>query len=76
MNLPAEVEGRKAVVLARDAEGRPIRSQALHLPAPVVPEESSAAYDANGALVMTLRKQVTAQDAKPTRSRSGDPLTA
>jgi hypothetical protein len=64
--------GRKAVVLARDAEGRAIHSQAVRLPAPVVEEGSSADYDADGALVMTLRKQATAQDAGPT----GDPEAA
>ena len=67
---PGSVEvrfvGRKAVVLARDAEGRAIRSQPLRLPAPVVEEGSSADYDADGALVITLRKQATAQDAAPT----------
>jgi len=57
--------GRKAVVLARDAEGRTIRSQPLRLPDPVVEEGSSADYDADGALVMTFRKLATAQDAGP-----------
>jgi hypothetical protein len=64
--------GRKAVVLARDAEGRAIRSQPLRLPEPVVEEGSSADYYADGALVVTLRKQATAQDAGPT----GDPEAA
>jgi hypothetical protein len=68
---PGSVEvrfaGRKAVVLARDAEGRAIHSQPLQLPEPVVEEGSSADYDADGALVMTLRKQATAQDAGRTR---------
>jgi hypothetical protein len=63
---------RKTVVLARDAEGRSIRSQLVRLPEPVVEEGSSADYDADGALVMTLRKQATAQDAEPT----GDPRAA
>ena len=67
---PGSVEirfaGRKAVVLAHDAEGRGIRSQPLRLPAPLVEEGSSADYDADGALVITLRKQATAQDAGPT----------
>src|SRR6266436_2454259 len=67
---PGSVElrfaGGKAVVLAHDAEGRAIRSQPLRLPAPVVEEGSSADYDADGALVITLRKQATAQDAGPT----------
>jgi len=52
---PGSVEvrfaGRKAVVLARDAEGRAIRSQPLRLPA---------------AVLLTLRKHATAQDARPT----------
>lgn len=78
---PGSVEvrfaGRKAVVLARDAEGRAIRSQPLRLPAAVVEEGSSADYDADGALVMTLRKQATAQDAGAyARPGSGGPLTA
>jgi HSP20 family molecular chaperone IbpA len=58
--------GRKAVVLARDAASRAIRSQPLRLPAHVVEEGSSADYDADGALVITLRKQATARDAGPT----------
>jgi len=67
---PGSVEvrfaGRKAVVLARDAEGRAIRSQPLRLPAPVLEEGSSADYDTDGALLLTLRKHATAQDARPT----------
>ena len=73
---PGSVEvrfaGRKAVVLARDAEGRALRSQPVRLPEPVVEEGSSADYDADGALVVTFRKQATAQDAGPT----GDPEAA
>src|SRR2546426_1075765 len=69
---PGSVEvrfaGRKAVVLARDAEGRAIRSQPLRLPAHVVEEGSSADYDADGALVITFLKQATAQDARGTGS--------
>ena len=67
---PGSVEvrfaGHKTVVLARDAEGRAIRSQSLHLPEPVTEEGSSAGYDADGALVLTLRKQPTAHAAAPT----------
>ena len=67
---PGSVEvrfaGRKAVVLARDAEGRAIRSQPFRLPEPVVEEGSSADDYVDGALVVTLRKQATAQDAGPT----------
>ena len=66
---PGSVEirfaGRETVVLARDADGRRIRSQPLRLPELVVEEGSSAGYDADGALVMTLRKQTAAQDAGP-----------
>ena len=63
-SVEVRFSGRKMVVLARDAEGRPIRSQSLRLSEPVVEEGSSAEYDADGALVMTLRKQATA--ARPT----------
>jgi HSP20 family molecular chaperone IbpA len=67
---PGSVEvrfaGRKAVVMARDAKGRAIRSQRLRLPAPVVEEGSSADYEADGALVITLRKEPTAPGAAPT----------
>ena len=67
---PGSVEvrfaGHKVVVLARDAKGRAIRSQPLRLPAPVVEEGASADYEADGALVITLRKQATAQGTGPT----------
>jgi HSP20 family molecular chaperone IbpA len=63
---------RKAVVLARDAEGRPIRSRSLRLPAPVVEDGASADYDDQDALVMTLPKQATAQVPAP----AGDPEAA
>ena len=56
-------------MLARDAEGRAIRSQPLRLPAAVLEEGSSADYDTDGALLLTLRKHATAHDAGPT----GDP---
>ncbi len=66
---PGSVEfrfaGRKAVVLARDLEGRQIRSQPVRLPAAVVEDGASAAYDAEDALVMTLRKRSPAQAAAP-----------
>jgi hypothetical protein len=67
---PGSVEvrfaGHKTVVLARDVEGRAIRSQSLHFPELVTEEGSSADYDADGTLVMTLRKQATAHGAAPT----------
>ena len=60
---PGSVEVRfadgNAVVLARDAEGRPVRSQSLRLPAPVSVEGSSAEYDSDGALVLTLKKRAS-----------------
>jgi HSP20 family molecular chaperone IbpA len=64
--------GRETVVLARDADGRRIRSRHLRLPEPVIEEGASAAYDADGALVMTFRKQATAEDA----GSAGDPEAA
>jgi hypothetical protein len=71
-SIEVQFADRKTVVLARDAEGRPIRSQPLRLPEVVVEEGASAGYDADGALVMTLRKQPTVRDAAPT----GDPEAA
>ena len=56
-SVEVQFAGRETVVLARDAMGRPIRSQPLRLPEPVVEEGASADYDDDGALVMTLRKQ-------------------
>jgi HSP20 family molecular chaperone IbpA len=63
---------RKAVVLARDAEGRPVRSRSLHLPAPVVEDGANAEYDDEDALVLTLPKQATAHLPAP----PGDPEAA
>src|SRR5256885_4149540 len=68
-SIEVRFAGRKAIVLARDAEGRAIRSQPLRLPAAVLEEGSSAEHDTDGALLLTLRKHATAQDAGPT----GDP---
>ena len=61
-SVEVRLAGRKTVVLARDVMGRPMRSQPLRLPEPVVEEGASADYDGDGALVMTLRKQAAAQD--------------
>jgi hypothetical protein len=71
-SIEVRFAGRKAVVLARDPEGRLIRSQPVRLPAPVVEDGASADYDAEDALVMTLRKQAPAQAAVPL----GDPEAA
>ena len=60
-SVEVQFAGRETVVLARDAMGRPIRSQPLRLPEPVVEEGASADYDDDGALVMTLRKQASVQ---------------
>jgi hypothetical protein len=64
-SVEVELADRKAVVLARDAEGRPIRSRPLRLPEVVVEHGATAAYDDEGALVMTFRKQATVRDAGP-----------
>ena len=61
-SVEVQFAGRKTVVLARDVMGRPMRSQPLRLPEPVVEEGASADYDGDGVLVMTLRKQATAQE--------------
>jgi len=50
-------EGRKAIVSARDLDGRPIRPQTVQLPAAVVEDGATADVDADDALVITLRKQ-------------------
>ena len=71
-SVEVQFADRETVVLARDAKGRRIRSQPVRLPEPVVEEGSSAGYDADGTLVMTLRKQATIHDAGPT----GDPEAA
>src|SRR6185295_1247564 len=65
-SVEVQFAGRETVVLARDTDGRRIRSQPLRLPEPVVEEGSSAGYDADGALVVALRKQAITQDAPPT----------
>jgi hypothetical protein len=59
-SIEVRFAGRKMVVLARDAAGRAIRSESLRLPEAVVEDGASAGYDADGALVITLRKQATA----------------
>lgn len=64
-SIEVRFAGRKATVLARDAEGRAIRSQPFRLPAPVITEGSSADYDTDGTLVMTFRKQTADEDAGP-----------
>jgi hypothetical protein len=55
-SIEVRFAGRKVVVLARDAAGRVIRSRALRLLDRVIEEGASAEYDAEGALVVTLRK--------------------
>jgi hypothetical protein len=70
---PGSVEirflGRQAIVRARGADGRVIRSEPFLLPARIVEAGSSADYDAEGALVMTFRRPATVQDAR----RTSDP---
>jgi hypothetical protein len=66
-SIEVRFAGRDAVVLARDGQGRPVRSALLRLAGPVIEEGASAGYGADGALVMTLRKRPTVQGARPTR---------
>jgi hypothetical protein len=68
-SVEVQFADRETVVLARDAEGRPMRSQPVRLPELVAEEGSSAVYDADGALVLTLRKRATVRNTGPT----GDP---
>lgn len=56
-SLEVGFEGRKAIVSARDAGGRPLPPQTVQLPAAVVEEGATADTDADDALVITLRKQ-------------------
>jgi hypothetical protein len=63
-SIEVRFAGRKIVVLARDVAGRAIRSEPLRLPESVVEEGASAEFDAEGAIVMTLRKEAT--DPPPT----------
>ena len=64
-SVEVRLAGRKTVVLARDALGHSIRSQELHLPESVVEEGASAAYEADGTLMVTLRKEASARSAAP-----------
>jgi hypothetical protein len=57
-SIEIQFAGLETVVLARDTQGRAIRSQSLRLPALVSEEDASADRAADGALVMTLRKRV------------------
>ena len=67
---PGSVEirflGPQAIVLARGADGRVIRSPPFRLPARIVEVGSSADYDADGTLVMTLRRHATVRGATRT----------
>src|SRR5262245_60509690 len=56
-SLEVRFAGRRAVVLARDAEGRTVRSKRVRLPAAVVEDGASANDAADDALIMTLRKR-------------------
>src|SRR5262245_26714078 len=56
-SLEVRFAGRRAIVLARDAEGRTVRSKRVRLPAAGIEDGAGADYDADAALIMTLRKQ-------------------
>jgi hypothetical protein len=64
-SLEVGFEGRKAIVSARDANGRPIRAQTVELPALVVEDGATADAAAEDALVITLRKQRAAARRDP-----------
>jgi hypothetical protein len=64
-SLDVRFAGRKAVVLARDAKGRTVRSQRVQLPSAVVEDEASADYEADDTLVLTLRKDPDARASAP-----------
>lgn len=56
-SLEVGFEGRKAIISARDASGRPIRAARVQLPAQVMEDGATAETDTDDALVITLRKQ-------------------
>ena len=62
-SVEVRFEDHAAVVVASDSKGRPIRSRSLRLPEPVIEEGVSAEYDADGTLVVMLRKRSAAGDA-------------
>jgi len=68
-SVDVQFAGRKAIVQARDAQGRPVRSEPVRLPAAVIEEGASAAYDAEDALVITLRKRPAASPGDPEATR-------
>ena len=59
-SLEVGFEGRKAIISARDAGGRPIRAARVQLPAQVMEDGATAQADSDDVLVITLRKQRTA----------------
>jgi HSP20 family molecular chaperone IbpA len=63
-SLEIGFDGRKVIVSARNAEGRPIRARAVDLPAAVVEDGASAEADGDDALAITLRKRRTAAAAQ------------
>jgi HSP20 family molecular chaperone IbpA len=70
-SVEVRLAGRKTVVLARDAAGHSIRSPELHLPESVVEEGASAEYEADGTLMVTLRKEASARRAAPPGDQQG-----
>jgi len=54
------LKGRKAIISARDADGRAIRAARVQLPAQVMEDGATAEADSDDVLVITLRKQRTA----------------
>jgi len=70
-SVEVRLSGRKTIVRARDGMGHPIHSQELHLPESVVEEGARAEYEADGTLMVTLRKEASARSAAPPGDQQG-----
>jgi HSP20 family molecular chaperone IbpA len=55
-SVEVRLNGRKVIVLARTTGGRRLRSRSLQLSEEVVEEGAEADYEADGSLVITLKR--------------------
>jgi|ERR1041384_8131716 len=55
-SVEVQLDERAVTVLAEDASGRPIRSETIHLTTPAVETETTADYEGDGWLTVTLRR--------------------
>jgi HSP20 family molecular chaperone IbpA len=62
-SIEVRLLGAEVTVVARNAEGSHIRSQALHLREAPVEDGATADYQGNGWLMVTLRKRVSGPSA-------------